>query len=453
MVNFPNERVKLKIPINGINEVGQAEAHNLLAEWNMPILPDDFAWVWKVGGKGEYVGTFPKRVAKWLYQKHGIKLSAQQLSIIGNKVSAHCERNIQYTFDFTSSLDWDAGDFGDDGSCFWSCRAGARDMLEENGGKAVRFYTDDGRGYARAWLAPVDNGWIVFNGYGLESLQIARILSHYWGAYYKKARLVNNGETCGVLWVNRGQGYIIANQSDCKDSYDLGWDDVRTGGDCCYYCDEYIEAGDGYGFGGDTYCEGCYNEMFFFCNDCDGDCHNDDHNMVGDDSVCDDCLDAYYSRCVNCDEYHRDTTKGPDSEERCASCHSEHVNECEDCAGDHMIADSYRGSDNVYRCEDCHDKIHSTCFRCGAVCHNDDIKTGPDGELRCEDCYDTVVSTCCSCGDEDMNDNLKMDAAGHLYCSHCDKYEDKLCGWCSDPILLTEGVVGHHADCAEYVAA
>lgn len=422
MVNFPKERVTLEIPINGINMVGQEVAKNLLIYWDMPALPSDWAWVWKVGGKGEYVGTFPKRVAKYLYQKHGRKLSSTQLGELGTEVSTHCERNKSYTFDFTDSFDWDAGDFGDDGSCFWSCRTGAREMLEVNGARAVRFYDKDGEGYARAWVAPVDNGWIVFNGYGLESLQIARILSHYWGAYYKRAMLVNNSEDSGVLWINGGAGYVIADQADCKDSYDFGWEDIKNGRIVCYHCSEELDENEDYTYDGDNYCESCYCDMFFYCDDCEMDRHNEEYNNINNRSVCDSCLDSHYICCNDCDEF---------------SCNE----------------DSHEGPDGEHRCIDCHDGLVSTCHRCGCEEMKKDLKEGPDGNKYCSTCHDEMVSTCHHCGDNEMDEDLKTDSDGNRYCSFCAVYVVKSCEWCSESLMPIEADTGHHAECAEYVGA
>ncbi len=52
------------------------------------------------------------------------KLPAQALQAIGNLAEEYSTEPKEYYWDVAKSIDWDAGDFGDDGSCFWGCREG-----------------------------------------------------------------------------------------------------------------------------------------------------------------------------------------------------------------------------------------------------------------------------------------------------------------------------------------
>ena len=65
-MDFNTDQKTLQVPQNGISHRGKIVTAQLLFDWGLPDLPPDWDWQWKVNGKGEYVGTFPKRVAKYL---------------------------------------------------------------------------------------------------------------------------------------------------------------------------------------------------------------------------------------------------------------------------------------------------------------------------------------------------------------------------------------------------
>ncbi len=398
-MDYNTDRKTLRVPLNGISEEGKRIAEDLLAGWKLPCLPTNWDWQWKVNGKGEYVGTFPKRVAKYLYRLHATKLTADQLGVLGSKVAEHCERNASYTFDFTDRFDWNAGDFGDRGSCFWGSNSEARAMLENNCAMAVRFYKD-GAGYARAWVASTMRGAIVFNGYGLETLQIARILAHNWGAYYKKIYLANNGEDTSTLYINGGAGYIVGSQDsiDGMDSFDFGWED--TGHEHCDNCIAAIEEDYARCVDDGVYCESCYDSLFFYCETCEEDCSVDDYSNVDECSICTGCLEANYTKCAGCNEWVEDDKvfPGPDGCARCANCYPDVVGFCDDCGDDYLHEDMKIGPDDEARCEACHSDKVASCGDCGDDCMREDMETGPDDEARCEACHSDkvapVTSTC-----------------------------------------------------------
>src|SRR5688572_6324743 len=150
----------------------------------LPVLPDDWQWTWIVQ-RGEYVGTLPKRIRSFYFKQHGIKCPDSFIEQIGNLARQHSDSQSYYTFEIVDQFDWEAGDFGDSGSCYWGGNAGARIMLNDNGGMAVCFFTDSGHGYARAWFVEIDTDlFIIFNGYGFgrginATLTIARVLASF----------------------------------------------------------------------------------------------------------------------------------------------------------------------------------------------------------------------------------------------------------------------------------
>jgi hypothetical protein len=270
----------------------------------LPPLPADFDWVWMTGA-----GSFPKRVSKHYYQTIGVKLPAWFKSQLGNIAKSHSTREFVYRFDFVNRFNWIDGDFGDSGSCYWGSNASAREMLEDNDALAMRFFHDDGRGRGWAWLVEVDDAYIVFNGYGFPhaTFTIARVLAKFCGLSYKEIGLVNNCSAAGVLYINGGKGYVVADRETIKDfpgRYDFGWDEPYVA--YCESCNEPLHEDDvhfcpdGY-----PYCEHCFYDLFDTCARCGEAVYHEDSTVVDCEPVCDYCLQRHYHYCEACGEYYR----------------------------------------------------------------------------------------------------------------------------------------------------
>jgi hypothetical protein len=305
----------------------------------LPALPHDWQWSWLVAGKGEYVGTFPKRVSKFYWQESKIKSPQRFLSELGNLARQHSSEQITFSFDFTDSIDWEDGDFGDENSCYWSDHAPARGMLEENNALAIRFYesNESDKGIGRAWIAQLSNKrYIAFNGYGIQgdaTLKIAQIMATWLGLGYKKIELSNYGQTGGMLWINGTHGYLIgtSEQTAAMDSHDLQFDC-----DECYSCNncgDSLTEDEGYSTpSGETYCQSCFYNNYDYCAHCDETYSRDDMSYVenvGD--VCDYCRNRRYDYCDRCSEYRvkSDFTKIKD-ELYCTHCQPEDAPDRED---------------------------------------------------------------------------------------------------------------------------
>lgn len=293
----------------------------------LPGLPSDWQWQWLVEA-GEYRGTFPKRAQKYWHQR-GIKSPAPFLSQLGNLARSHSEHQPVYHFDFTDTIDWVAGDFGDGGSCYWGDHAGARQTLMDNGAMAMRFYysRDSPAGIARAWLAEIhETFFVVFNGYGLAgntTLTVARVLAAFLRVDYKVISLSNNGENSGLVWINNGLGYAVGRHEDIHslEDYDFEWG-VSL---CCCRCDRAIHEYDTYtGADEGIYCESCFYDIFDNCEYCGGVHWRDDIIYTGDERyVCDYCLHTEgYRYCAECGELYRLRDLQADKEDRllCENC-------------------------------------------------------------------------------------------------------------------------------------
>lgn len=309
-------------------------------------LPDDWNWQWVVKGRGEYVGTFPKRVSKYYFKSHAVKCPNSFLQELGNLARQHSEDSAAYYFEVVDSLHWQAGDFGDNHSCFWGSRNSAREIMESNGGMALCFYDAENKGYARSWLARLDdNLFVVFNGYGFKSnptLTIARVFAQFTGLSYKKINLSNHGATSGTVWINSSIGYIIGSADKIADyhKHDLQWhkqpgmtDDTIA----CSDCEDEINEDEIYHSpDGEPFCHDCFYDRYSYCHDCDEATHHDDTYYIEHEGydVCENCLDRNYTRCDECDEFYRNgQTTYIDDRDLCSDCleeYCEHCTKCED---------------------------------------------------------------------------------------------------------------------------
>jgi hypothetical protein len=256
----------------------------------LPPLPDTWQWVWAVL-HGEYRGTFPKRVSQYYHKSHRLQCPPAFLAEIGNIARAHSHAAITVNFEIVDRIDWDAGDFGEEPeSCWWNEFEYARTMFIDNGGLAIRLYDADDNGYGRAWLVPIGNRYIIFNGYGFagnSTLTIAQLFAAFMNLSYRKIDLTNNGTSSSTLWINAGIGYMVGNDLTAS-HYDFGWYDDSTRCEDCgtlLYEDESYYGPDDY-----TYCERCFYRSFDHCTSCGEAYHRDEITEKDGEYLCPNCL-------------------------------------------------------------------------------------------------------------------------------------------------------------------
>lgn len=270
----------------------------------MPALPLNFEYVWVNKN-----GKFTKRMAKYYKTQHGIKLPEDFLSEIGNIARQYSLSGVTYNFQIVDSIDWEDGDFGDGGSCYWGDHASAKDMIIENNGLAICFFDEGGDGMGRAWLFNAGEFWIIWNGYGFAgnpTRTIASVFAQWQGLGYTKIRLTNDGTDTGMLYINSGIGYAIGNDVQIS-YYDFGWESYNS----CYRCGDVLTQDDTYvGTDDMQYCQNCFYEYFDYCQNC-----NDVHDMEdmiyideSDEYLCQHCTDRHYTCCPKCYQYHSGST-------------------------------------------------------------------------------------------------------------------------------------------------
>lgn len=247
---------------------------------------EDIGLDWVVP-KADYAGTFPKRVASWYRRNARPLLTAELQRVIGEigaRLGPQVNHGRTYFCDLVRHIDWDAGDFGDDGSCYWTTNKVARPALNDDPYTgALRFWSgddDDAHGIARCWVTRCDEHVIVWNAYGLNAVTCARVLAAALPGYtYAKCDLVNNGERKGKVWINGDAHVLYPMSDDAESDYDLEIDLAcpscgNSDGECgeCENCSERsCECGE---------CDGCNHtrcecdccshcETSDWCNHCD----------------------------------------------------------------------------------------------------------------------------------------------------------------------------------------
>lgn len=304
---------------------------------------------------------------------------------IGNIISRGTLKRGDYWIDITDKFDWQSGQFGDEGSCYWGSRAAARPGLQKYGAYAIRFFTPDWQeGMGRAWIAPTgDGGCVVFNVYGDVKLEedgwgmrgnlenVAAVLSLLTGSTGKRVKLTNYGTETGTVWINNASGFRLGGTSrDNSVDLEVDTEDEEEGYTCCncgahieeyeaFFTDNVVDDG--------PYCEYCYMEMFFRCDACERDFDRDDEREL-----------VYRDRWMR---------------------YATHHTVCPDCF-----------------------ELHGGeyCYECGEVISTqvDNYTHDNDGSIYCERCAEVYLRQCAGCGEYDRTRNMDIQH-GEYICSNC----------------------------------
>jgi hypothetical protein len=306
-----------------ISDTGLRDIANLLASQGgeeyvgrpvMPLLPYDFDWTWVTRR-----GKLPKRIANFYYRTHAIKLPSGLVSQIGNLGHQHTSTGKTFHFQFVDRIDWEAGDFDDYGSCLFSYNSDGLDAMIENGTWAICFYEGDTYdGMGRAWLYNTGDFWIVWNAYGYETREVARMLAQFWGVGYERIALRNNGSSDGQVYINSGAGFAVGPHSVIRNvnRFDFEWD-VPYSYECEGCGDGMTEDEQYLGPDYQSLCWECFHEVAEQCNYCSEAFYKDGVKWVGDYPYCLRCLDRKFSYCESCEEYYRN------DQTACPSCPEE----------------------------------------------------------------------------------------------------------------------------------
>jgi hypothetical protein len=319
-------RFEVETPENGLPVEGIRVIQRYLYDKGLNYaIPYDFEWVWKTNK-----GTLPKRVRAAIV-KEGLDCPDDVVSQVGNLAATHSEKYKLYKMDFTQNFNWDDGDFGDAGSCYWGENSGARlNMLPSMGAYAVRFYDCNGYGDARAWLVPCwgknnEKFYILFNPYGrYTGYDMARVIAFHWGVSYKRTGLCNEGSSSGLLWINNAIGYAIGSADILPDNWDFECEEEECEEEGSAYCNNcelplYNIEDFYYDPNGCVLCDDCYSELVRMCDVCGDNIWKENALKVYDGTVvCGRCAEKDFVECVECEKL---WPKNMCFDEVCNRCH------------------------------------------------------------------------------------------------------------------------------------
>lgn len=305
-------------------------------------------------------GKVGKRILAHCHDRGYNKPNDAVISKISQSIRESENRNSEFRVDITSYFDWEDGEFGKGGSCWWGSGdyGHSRDTLSDAGGFGLRFYDARNHGTGRTWILPhrEHNRIYLFNAYGddvnlkTSSLILKALfpeLLHDFIATH--SHHFENYES--IPYINDDKGTILHLRDDELEDYiELGLD-VNYDGEYfnenashCAHCGDAIGEDETYYHDGDDYCESCFNDLFFTCCKCDR--TRDIDELITDDDgdpYCERCAERSLYHCTECGEWTGNGTSIGDNE-YCESC-AEDLGECAECgevlSNDELDGDGY----------------------------------------------------------------------------------------------------------------
>ena len=160
-------------------------------------------------------GKFQKRLCKYVFKNYGIALDPEEVTRVWNQQSEKvCELG---SFKITKDLTWDSGDYGDKGSCFWTCHSKGRIAIKnEPGMYAVIFKNNKGKGIGRMWMQVTAVGICTYNVY--PNLSYRNEFNNHLQRYLQldtkvKTAVTNGGTRGGWMYINMGSGTHLHNRT------------------------------------------------------------------------------------------------------------------------------------------------------------------------------------------------------------------------------------------------
>jgi hypothetical protein len=221
-------------------------------------------------------------------------------SMIGEYVSS-----LKAYIRIVDKIEWEAGDFGDSGSCYWGDRSGARHVISDspNNG-AIQIWEDTPdyfKGIGRCWYQydKKDDVLCLWNRYGsMRITAIAEAVKIVLGFEH----CLNDVQIQGVdgdgdylMYVN-GDCSLLVNDTYNKGGYQLNFPSkimqayAITEQTWCEFCEEEFDADDAYRVHGMILCPSCFDSETTSCAVCNTavfntDNHNDYHIDTGEELV------------------------------------------------------------------------------------------------------------------------------------------------------------------------
>lgn len=350
-----------KVTVQGvISKAGRTQIARVLnARYPTRVGLDDVqSWdlAWTVSdSKNQSLST---RVKTWLFKVYKIKADNSILEEIGNIASENSlsvDRDAY--FSIKDDLVWNAGDFGDPKSCFFSNAKHAITVLQDNKANALCFWLDaeGSRGIGRAWMFECEEGIVLFNFYGEffrgddtyrdnESgradqglVKASMALATYLGLEYTKVSLLINGAAGDPVYINNGVAVLLTPKPTYISRLDIPMEDKTI-----YRC---LDCGDMkritsaeeaqkyfHEVEGNLLCARCFNSKYFTCLSCSVVKRADERQATAAGYICKECAKGL-ERCHRCGSFldMKDTLHSDDNLAFCRSCFPRSVSECQRC--------------------------------------------------------------------------------------------------------------------------
>jgi hypothetical protein len=169
------------------------------------------------------------------------------------------------------------------------------------------------------------------------------------GIDYHRGFLDDNNYSCNKHYVKCDYCDSVVEKRNTLKAYGVYVCSYSCFDKCFKRCSEHkyvLKIDDSYELDGKYYCEECYNEKTFACEDCNTVYSNDECNSINDDKyVCNRCFDNYVT-CDGCSVViHIDNSYNIQDQTYCGSC-SESYSYCERC-------EEYYYVEEYSRCPNC----------------------------------------------------------------------------------------------------
>jgi len=221
--------------------------------------------------RGKYQGSLVKRLNKWIKTelKSNKEVDAAKFGSRAGLFIAPEGTKLR----LSETFDWEAGDFGDESSCFWKSASLAKDVMKDYKVRAVQAFTKyqltgEWMGVGRCWMYPIHerdsfqsygplpenyrkDGYLLFNAYGKNLWWFANFIDRLISVNTKQGV---DFESYGVMYINNDQAIGINLPTQIYKVVSKMGEDTQY----CERCDQWRRDSKFYTTNyGDSYCQEC----------------------------------------------------------------------------------------------------------------------------------------------------------------------------------------------------
>lgn len=186
-----------------------------------------------------------------------------------------------------------------------------------------------------------------------------------------------------------GKNHFICNERCCENDFY----EEHGNSYVCENCGNRIDQDNIFSHDGENYCEDCFNELFFYCSNCDETYSNENGVWIDNiGSLCQECFDEKYFYCSACNEI-EEIENGIETDNGsmiCEDCYSNNYFTCSEC--DRIYTDNnLKEHDSEYYCKECFDKKFVECHDCSETFEIDET-IEYNGDNFCKNCFAEIYT-------------------------------------------------------------